>query len=112
MNLKGPQPREPEDRPKVSKWVVKIQELEQRVTSLEVYIKDLELDVNQARIALIRLMDGLQVAQNKVMQGLTENPYPFDVEQKKVWESAKINAVIQKNDPKNGQMPSEKGLPY
>ena len=110
MNPKGPQPREPE-KP-VSPWIVKIQLLEQRVTALEIYIKDLELDVNQARIALIRLMDGLQVAQNKVMQGLTENPYPFDPIQKKVWESAKVEEVIARNDPKNGQMPSTKGLPY
>lgn len=112
MNLKGPQPREPEDRPKVSKWVLKIQELEQRVTALEIYIKDLELDVNQARIALIRLMDGLQVAQNKVMQGLTENPYPFDPIQKKVWETAKLEEVIARNDPKSVLHGNTNNLPH
>lgn len=104
MNLKGPQPREPEDRPKVSKWVIKIQELEQRVTALEVYIKDLELDCAQARLALVNLSDGLAIAQGRIQKGLTSNPYPMDLDQKKVWEE-----VIQKNDP---GMPSTKGLPY
>lgn len=86
MNLKGPQPQEPEDRPKVSKWVLKIQELEQRVQALEIYIKDLELECAQARLALCNLVDGLSVAQSKLQKGLTSNPFPMDPEAKKVWD--------------------------
>ena len=107
MNLKGPQPPEPEQKPPVSKWVIKIQELEQRVTALEIYIKDLELDCAQARLALCNLVDGLSVAQSKLQKGLTSNPYPMNLEQKKVWEE-----VIQRNDPKSVLHQNTNNLPH
>src|SRR5882724_8940092 len=81
MNLgKPPLGRDHEEKWPYAKFVEKISVLESKVFALEIALRDLEIDCAQYRIALCN-------SQAAMFKGLTENPFPWNEQEQKAWES-------------------------